>query len=365
MKFRQYRVAVQKFNIDKGSLNASALTFYMMFALVPMLAAIIGIARGFGLDTFLQEQISKAFVGQESIILFLNQYADNLLIQSTKEIVSGVAVIVLLYSAYSMLTHVEHSMNDIWQVTISRNIMRRVNNYLSLILLAPIILVLVSSLKILIIKILPEYNILLIAIGNLLSFILLLVLFYWFYKYMPNTFVETKAAQFAALHAGLAYFILQSILIKSQLFLTNYNAIYGSLAALPLFLIWVQAGWIIVLFGAQLSFVHQNNIQAIWEIDLNNVSIKDRNSLYTKITRICTEKFNLQQPLLTAKELSKEINISYCITKQLIKVLVSAKLLIPVITNNRECYMPAQHSDVLNDNYILNAINNIGISLET
>lgn len=363
IKFRQYIVAIKKFNLDKGTLNASALTFYTMFALVPILAAAIGIARGFGLDEFLRTQISNAFVGQESVILFLNQYADNLLTQSTKEIVAGVAVVVLFYSIYSMLSHIEHALNEVWRVSDPRKTIRRINNYMALILIAPIILVLASSIKILIIKSLPDSNILLLGMGHLLSFLLVISLFYWFYKYIPNIKVNASAALFAGVHAGLAYFALQSILIKSQLFITNYNTIYGSLAALPLFLIWVQASWMIVLFGAQLSFVYQYDVQALWEVDLNNLSVNDRNSLYIKVIRKCSAQFNLQQPILTAEEISKEINVPLCITRQLLQELLAAGLLISTISNSKVRYLPAQNAKQLSDDHILGTINSIGVQL--
>lgn len=363
IKFRQYVVAVKKFNLDRGTLNASALTFYTMFALVPILAAAIGIARGFGLDAFLREQISKAFEGQESVISFLNQYADNLLTQSTKEIVAGVAVAVLLYSIYNMLSHIEHAVNEIWHVTDPRKIMRRVNNYMALILMAPIILILASSIKLLIIKSLPESNILLLVMGHLLSFLLVISLFYWFYKYIPNIKVNKGAALFAGVHAGLAYFALQSILIKSQMFITQYNAIYGSLAALPLFLVLVQLSWMIVLFGAQLSFVYQYDVQALWEVDLNNLSVNARNNLYIKVIRKCNAQFNLRQPALTAVEICKEIHMPLCIVNQLLQELLMANLLIPTIANNKVGYLPVQDPKLSSDEHILEIINSVGVQL--
>lgn len=363
MGLRQYILAIKKFNFDKGTLNASALTFYTMFALVPILATSIGVTRGFGLEKFLNAQINKAFAGQEAVIDVLNQYAANLLAQSSNDVVAGVAVIILFYSVYSMLTHIEHSLNEIWQVTDLRATMRRVNNYLALIFIAPIILVVSGSLKILIIKALPESQIAAL-VGGFLSFLLITFLFYWLYKYMPNTRVKINAALFSAMQASIVYILLQSILIKSQLIISSYNAVYGSLAALPLFLVWVQASWIIVLFGAQLSFIYQNKLQHIWEIDLNNLSINSKQKLLVQITNLCIASFNTEQKSLTNEELSKKINLSMCITQQLLNLLLKAHILISTTKNNQITYLPAQNIARLNETYIANATNSLGINID-
>ncbi len=365
MKWRQYLIATKKFYLDNGSLNASALTFYSMFALVPMLAASIGIAKGFGLDAFLNTQIERAFPGQESVIQFLSQYAANLLAQTRGEVIAGIAVVILFYSIYNMLCHIEKSLNEIWQVTNPRNISRRISNYISLIIIAPIILILAGSLKIFIIKLMPEHKLLLTWISNFLSYSLVIFLFYWLYKYMPNARVRWRAALFGGLHAGIAYFLIQTILIQSQLFMTSYSAVYGSLAALPIFLIWVQSAWLIVLFGAQLCFVYQNKIQVAWEIDVNSLSILTRQKLLVKITRSCIAQFNLNKPAMTLTKIADEIHVSTCIAAPLIDQLVKANILIETTSNRGNIgYQPAKNTSLLNDDYVLQATNNLGVSIE-
>lgn len=364
MKWRQYVIATKKFYFDNGTLNASALTFYTMFALVPMLAAAIGIAKGFGLDIFLNTQIEKAFPGQEDVMRFLSQYAANLLAQSSGELIAGVAVIILFYSVYNMLCHIEKSLNEIWQVTSPRNISRRVSNYISLTIIAPIILIVSGSLKIFIIKLMPEYNLLLVWFSNLLSYLLVIFLFSWLYKYMPNTKVKWETAVFGGVHAGIAYFLIQTILIQSQIFMTSYSAVYGSLAALPLFLIWVQSAWLIVIFGAQLCFVYQNKMQAAWEIDVNSLSISTRQQLLIKIAQLCVAQFNLNKPALTLTKIADEIHVSISIASKLLDQLVKANILVATTTiNGNSGYQPARNTSLLDDSYILQATNNLGISI--
>lgn len=364
MRWRQYVIATKKFYLDNGTLNASALTFYTMFALVPMLAAAIGIAKGFGLDALLNTQIEKAFPGQESVIKFLSQYAANLLAQSSGEVIAGIAVLVLFYSVYNMLCHIEKSLNEIWQVKKPRNVSRRVSNYVSLIFIGPIILILAGSLKIFIIKLMPEHKLLLTWFSNFISYLLVIFLFYWLYRYLPNTRVKWQAAFIGGVHAGIAYFLLQTILIQSQIFMTSYSAVYGSLAALPIFLIWVQSAWILVLFGAQLCFVYQNKMQAVWEIDINRLSIKSRQMLLVKITQSCIAQFNLNEPALNLSSIADQIHVSTCIAGQLLDQLVRANILIATTALDGTIgYQPAKNTSTLDPEYILQATNNLGISI--
>ena len=260
MKFTNYKLAADKFSIDNDSLRAAALTFYTLFAVVPILATAFGIAKGFGLENFINDQLEKTFPGQETIVQYLSQYAHNLLDKSSGGIIAGVGLLVLFYSVYSMLSHIEQALNNIWRVSSKRAINIRISHYLSLILIAPIILVVAGSLKLFIAKQLQSLNIILSWSSWLISLALLVLFFTWLYQGVPNTKVQTKVALYGGIHTGIAYTLLQSFLIESQMVMNSYGAIYGSLAVLPMFLLWVQFSWIIVLYGAELCYARQTTI---------------------------------------------------------------------------------------------------------
>jgi membrane protein len=258
MKFsKRYRTAAKKFSADNDSLRAAALTYYTLFAVVPILATAFGVAKGFGLESFLNEQLEKAFPGQETMVVYLSQYAHNLLNKSSGGIIVGVGLLVLFYSVYSMLSHIEHAFNNIWKVSERRPINQRISSYLSLILIGPVLLVAAGSLKLFIAKQLATFNIVLAWSSKLISLGLIILFFTWLYQFVPNARVRTKAALFGGLHTGIAYTLIQSLLIESQMLMNNYGAIYGSLAALPMFLLWVQITWNVVLYGAQLCYEWQ------------------------------------------------------------------------------------------------------------
>ena len=181
---------------------------------------------------------------------------------------------------------------------------------------------------------------------------------------MPNTKVKWHTAVFGAVHAAAAYLIIQKFLIQSQIFVANYSAVYGSLAALPIFLILVQSSWIIVLFGAQLCFVYQNKMQAIWEINLNTLSITTRQYLLLKITNSCIAQFNVNEPALTLEKIADEIHVSTCIAGQLLDQLVKANILTATTSiKGNISYQPARNISLLDNDYVLQATNNVGISI--
>jgi len=359
MNWRQYIIAIKKFYIDNGPLHASALTFYTIFAIVPVFATAFGIAKGFGLENFLNLQLERSFPGQETTVQTLSEYAQNLLAQSSGGLIAGVALLVLFYSVYSMLSRIETSLNDIWQVAEPRKISIRVSYYLSLILIAPIILVVAGSLKIFISDHIYTYSPLLSWTSSTLSLLLVIFLFYWLYKYMPNIKVNSKSALIGATHAGVAYILCQSALIESQLIMSNYSAVYGGFAALPIFLIWVQISWIIVLLGAQLCFVQQNNIQNEREISIDLVSINDRYDLLLKVANSCIAKFNISKPAPSINDLAEELQLPPSLVRQLVSKLLYAKILAKTINPLAEYhgYIPATNPVLLNESHILDCIN--------
>jgi membrane protein len=163
-----------------------------------------------------------------------------------------------------LMNNVEETFNQIWQVSNTRPIIRSLTNYLAMFLLFPIIIIVSTGLSIFMATLadkVENYMLLGTAVGKLLDlspFILLSLLFVILYVYMPNTKVKLSCAIVPGILAGIAMQILQLVYIYAQLWVTGYNAIYGSFAALPLFMLWVQFSWTICLFGAQLTYTNQN-----------------------------------------------------------------------------------------------------------
>jgi membrane protein len=360
MNWRTYKFAMLKFLSDQGSLHASALTFYTLFAVVPILATAFGIAKGFGLEGFLNIQLERLFPGQEAVVTTLGEYAQNLLAHSSGGVIAGVGLVVLLYSVFSMMNHIEGTLNQIWQVPSPRSINLRVNHYLSLMLTAPIILILTGSVKLYLAQQVANYSLALSIGSRLISFLLIVLFFTWLFEYIPNTKVKRKTAFFGGIQTGIAYSIVQTILVESQMLVSNFGAVYGSLAAFPIFLIWIQTSWVIVLYGAQLCFVYQNKIQQTWQLDVSQLSVNKRQELMLAITDACVAQFKANEPPLTTDEVATAVKIPNCCAQQLLLQLVSAEVLVETRTGKhfQHGYLPAKNAELLDPNSVINAINN-------
>jgi membrane protein len=363
MNWRYYVMAAKKFQADSGILHASALTFDTLFAVVPILATAFAISRGFGLQAYLAQQLDKTFAGQEDMINALSQYAQNLLAHTSGGVILGVAVAILLFSVYVMLNHIEMTLDKIWQVPSRRSLNVRVNHYLSLALTAPLILITAGSVKLFISKKIESYGWMLAFTAQGVSTILYILFFIWLFKYVPNIKVTRKAVLFGGIQTGIAFVIMQTFLIESQALMSNYGAIYGSLAAFPIFLIFVDLSWILVLYGTQLCFVFQNNIRYNWQIDVNRLSYNKRMELMLKITTTCIEQFKNNKPALTVKQIASQVGLPKSCTLQLLLNLVAANVLLETQANKtlQEGFVPAHDPELLDDTKIIEAINNCGV----
>jgi membrane protein len=196
----------------------------------------------------------------EVIISFVNSY----LIHTKSGIFLGVGLIFMLYTVLMLVNNVEETFNQIWQVNNSRPIIRSFANYLAMFFLFPIIIIISTGLSIFMETVagkMEDFVLLEPIINKLISLspsMLMSLLFIVLYVYMPNTKVRFSCAVVPGILAGIAMHMLQIAYIHSQVWVTGYNAIYGSFAALPLFMLWVQISWSICLFGAQLTYTNQN-----------------------------------------------------------------------------------------------------------
>jgi membrane protein len=257
-------LAIRFFTEKRVMTQASALTYSTLLAIVPMLAVVFAIARGFGYNKYIEVWFREVLASQpqvaDAIISFVNSY----LIHTKSGIFLGVGLIFMLYTVLMLVNNVEETFNQIWQVNNSRPIIRSFANYLAMFFLFPIIIVISTGLSIFMETVagkMDDFVILEPIVHKLFSFfpfMLMSLLFIFLYVYMPNTKVRFSCAIIPGILAGLAMYLLQIAYIHSQLWVTGYNAIYGSFAALPLFMLWVQISWAICLFGAQLTYTNQN-----------------------------------------------------------------------------------------------------------
>ena len=262
--YRKLYLTIRFFTEKRVMTQAAALTYSTLLAIVPILAVVFAIARGFGYNKYIEiwfrDMLSSQPQAADVIVGFVNSY----LIHTQSGIFLGVGLIFMLYTVLMLVNNIEDTFNQIWQLSSSRPIIRSLTNYLAMFFLFPIIVIVSMGISILLATLSDSMNHYL-FIGpmvhwllQLSPYILLSLLFIVLYVYMPNTKVRLSCAIIPGILAGIAMQVLQLFYIYSQIWVTGYNAIYGSFAALPLFMLWVQFSWTICLFGAQLTYTNQN-----------------------------------------------------------------------------------------------------------
>lgn len=244
--------------------NASSLSYYTLMSLVPILAVLFGIAKGFGIDPIFEKEVLGAVPNQQELAQQLINFSRRLLEESQGGLIAGIGVLLLLWSFLGLLGNFEKVINEIWHISERRSYSRRLSEFLGFIFLCPFFFVIVSSVTLFLSQELihffqnhgmietaaPYLTLAFKLIPVLLSFIV----FSFFYLYLPNVPVPWMSTLSAALLTALLFHLAQWGYVHFQIGIARYGAIYGSFAAIPLFLIWLQISWLITLLGAELSF---------------------------------------------------------------------------------------------------------------
>ena len=267
--YRTLVLTIKFFTAKRVMAKASALTYSTLLAIVPILAVVFAIARGFGYSKYIEVWFRDLLASQpqaaEVIIGWVNSY----LVHTQRGLFLGIGLVFMLYTVLMLVSNIEETFNEIWQVNNSRSIYRSFTNYLAAFFLFPIFIVLTTGFSIVLTAVassMPEALVLGSLVRfllDLLPYILLSFLFFGLYVSMPNTHVEWRCAIVPGIIAGVGIQWLQLFYVHSQIWVTGYNAIYGSFAALPLFMLWVQISWTICLFGAELTRTNQN-LKRLW-----------------------------------------------------------------------------------------------------
>ncbi len=326
---------------DRCGLRASALTLYTLFSIVPVMAMAFGIAKGFGFQQFLENKVLSMFAGQEEVIKNVLEFSTNLLEKTKGGLVAVLGVILLMYSLVKLMGHIENAFNKIWSAKEDRSIIRKITDYITISIASGLLVLFSGSANIFITTRLEKFlQVLnwpvslesLISFGfNIFPFISIWMLFVFFYVFIPNKKVDLISALAGGIIAGTIFQIAQMTYLKFQMGVSSYNAIYGSFAALPLFLIWLQASWIILLYGAEIAFAWENTSTFETDgMDYEHTSIYLQKLIMLRIILLCVKRFAQGQAPATDIEISTELKIPLKIIKILLKELMVCKLLFEV-----------------------------------
>ena len=357
----------------KGCMQkASALTYYSLLSVVPVVAMIFGIAKGFGFEKVLEKMLLEKFVDKKMLLIEVFNFANKLLSNTHGGMIAGIGLIVLFWSVMKVLNNVEMSLNDIWNIKSHRAINRKVSDYFSIMFLAPVLLLISNSATLYIsttvphfiskIPLLYHFKGLVVFGFKLLPFSLVWLGFAIIYMIMPNTKVPFKPAIIGGIIAGIIFQIIQWLYFRFQIGVASYNAIYGSFAALPLFLIWLQLSWFVVLLGASVTQIIQYGYDAEYDRDDIVISHEQKQQLSLWITHIRIKNFEAGEKPVDVKELSQRANVNFLLLKTILRRLEIAHIITRIQTIDKDVYLyqPAISTNVLTMAYFEEALNAVG-----
>lgn len=370
-QFRIILLVIRGFNEDKCQLRASALTFYSLLSIVPVAAMAFGIAKGFGFEKLLERQLIDKFPGQTEIIAQVITFSKSLLENTKGGMIAGIGVAILFWTVIKVLGNIEKSFNDIWGVKKARNFGRKFSDYLSIMLICPILFIMASSITVVIashtelivnkIDILGTVAPVIYLALKVMPYCVIWILFSFIYVFMPNTKVNVKSGIIAGVIAGTAYQLVQWAYITFQIGASKYNAIYGSFAALPLFLVWLQVSWLVVFFGAEISFAHQNVDTYEFEPDSMRVSQSLKKLLTLNLMHLLVKNFSRGERPRSAVEISTELEIPTRLVRDILFNLTEAGLVTEVKENGKTAaYQPGLDVNLLTVKYITDALERKG-----
>jgi membrane protein len=366
-------LATRGFTKDKCTLSASALTFYSVLSIVPVVAMAFGISKGFGFQKLLEKELLEKFQGQEEVMNRVVAFAHSLLENTKGHLIASFGILFLLWTVIKLLSQIEHSLNDIWEVKSPRTYGRKFSDYLSIMLISPILFILSSSVTVFIttqisvitqkVALIGMFSPVIFFMVKLIPYGLIWILFIFIYMLMPNTKVNFSSGLIAGIIAGTIYQIAQWAYITFQVGMARYNAIYGSFAALPLFLIWIQLSWLIVLFGAEISFAYQYVDTYDFEPDRRHISPAFKKLLSLQVSRLIIATFSKANPPLSAINISKTLQIPIRMVQQILEELVEAGILsdTQVKKNKEMCYQPARDINAITINTVIEALEQKGV----
>ena len=368
-------LSLRGFNEDRCSLRASALTFYSLLSIVPLFAIVFGIAKGFGLDKILERQLIEKIPFRSEVIMHIINFSRSLLESAKGGVIAGVGVALLFWTAIGMLGNIERSFNDIWGIKNMRSFTRRIVDYLSVMLICPVLLVVAGSATVFIsmqAKMMTQKIAVLGAIAPAIHFlfsfspyIAIWVVFTFIYMFVPNTKVNFSSGILAGIIAGTVYQVTQWVYVNFQIGVASYNAIYGSFAALPLFLLWLQLSWRIVFLGGEISFVHQNMDTYEFEPDYLKVSRSFKNLLALRMVNLLSKNFARGQKALTAQEISHTLTIPIRVVRDIVSELTEAAIFVAIQeeTDRVPAYQPAVDTNLLTIKYVLDKLEKSGTDI--
>ncbi len=369
---RQYKLlfyTVQGLSSHGTMVRSAALTFYTLMSLVPVVALVFAVVKGFGLAEGLEQNLYEVLPQSPEVIDYVVDFAQKALARTQGGWVALVGVLTLFWAVIKVFGSIEDAFNNIWEVRSTRSAARKYGDYIAVVVVAPILWVISSSMGNYAAEILgvagsPALEVL----SRAGSLVVAWVMFTFIYVVLPSTKVRFTAALTAGVVAGTAFVLFQWGYVYLQRWMTSYNAIYGSFAALPLFLLWMQISWEILLLGGELSFAYQNVARFDEERESLLVSYDCRRKLMVGVMVLVSRAFRDGRGAVSFSEIRDRLDVPTRIMNNILYTLVQARMLNEIRTEGTDYdleYAPARDISTLRVYDILSAVDSHGFGRDT
>ncbi len=323
--------------------KAKALTYSLIFAIVPILAMIFGVAKGFGVADVIEKQLNQSFLGETNMVPTIMAMVDRYLETAQDGLFIGIGLLILLWAVYSFFQSVETAFNQIWNVQKSRSILRQVTTYIAILVLIPVLIVCSAGINIFVhstvesighIEVLHDFFHT--SGAKLLQFVMCWLLFTLMYIAIPNTKVRFKSALIPGILMGTLFQLLQMLSVYLIAMLSRTSIVYGAFATIPILMTWLQYTSLLILMGAEMSYAIQNNEEFEYEHDLNKMSRRYKDFIMVYLLAVIIKRFEADEAPLTAHELAIRDRLPIRLVNQLLSRMVETGILREVYVENEE-----------------------------
>ena len=353
---------------DRVWIRAAALSYTTLFSIIPILALLFAIAKGFGFSN-LMERLLRGNAVQNNTVDMVMTFIDNYLEYAKSGVFIGVGIAMLLWAIINLADSIESNMNAIWDVKKQRSYFRKLTDYLALFIVFPLVIILYAAVSIFMTTIyqrLAEYYIISSFVHiciKLAPYVLSGLIMTGLFLFIPNTKVRFRNAFIPGMITGILFQAFLYIYIQIQMSVSSYNAIYGSFAIIPMFMLWADISWSIILFGVEMSYVSQNIEQYNFGQEVDNVSRRYHDFFCVVVMSLICKRFEEGGQPYTANELSDDGEIPIRMTNRLLDELEEVGLIYGFSADAKseiEHYLPAIDINQLSVGRLLSTIESYG-----
>ena len=323
--------------------TAKSLTYSLIFSIVPILAMIVAVAKGFGVSDVIEKQLNSSFLGETNMVPTIMSMVERYLETAQGGVFIGIGILILLWAIYSFFQSVETAFNKIWNVRKSRSILRQATTYIAIVVLIPVMIVCSAGINIFVhttvestahLEAVHQY---MQANGvQFFQFFIVWVFFIWMYIAIPNTKVRFMSALIPGILMGTLFQLLQMLSVYLIALLSRTSIVYGAFATIPILMTWLQYTSLLILIGAEMSYAIQNNEEFEYEQDVNSMSRRYKDFIMLYLLNVIVKRFEADEEPLTAHELAVRDHLPIRLVNQLLGRMTETGLLREVYVEGKE-----------------------------